>query len=145
MRPIHALQDGVARIGAGAFDQQIDIRTGDELENLADGFQPHECSVGSRNAGLAEGRSANPGPFSQALEQQTATAEVLRVIASSPTDLQHVWTLSPKARRGCARRETVMFLLTGDVRRISCPRACADPIVGSADAAVLHFAQAGGG
>jgi signal transduction histidine kinase/CheY-like chemotaxis protein len=32
--PIRALQKGAARIGSGALDQRIDIRTGDELEAL---------------------------------------------------------------------------------------------------------------
>jgi class 3 adenylate cyclase len=33
--PIHRLEEGVARIGAGQFDHQITISTGDELERLA--------------------------------------------------------------------------------------------------------------
>ena len=36
--PIHALEAGAARIGAGALDQRIDVKTGDELEGLADQF-----------------------------------------------------------------------------------------------------------
>src|SRR5262249_22679134 len=38
VRPIEALQAGATRIGAGALDQQIQVRTGDELEDLADAF-----------------------------------------------------------------------------------------------------------
>ncbi len=36
--PIHALQEGAARIGAGSLDQRIEVHTGDELEALADQF-----------------------------------------------------------------------------------------------------------
>ena len=36
--PIRALQKGAARIGGGALDYRIDIRTGDELESLGDQF-----------------------------------------------------------------------------------------------------------
>jgi signal transduction histidine kinase/DNA-binding NarL/FixJ family response regulator len=36
--PIRALQRGAARIGSGALDHRIDIRTGDELEALGDQF-----------------------------------------------------------------------------------------------------------
>src|SRR5262249_36986037 len=36
--PIRALEAGAARIGAGALDQRLDLRTGDELEGLAEQF-----------------------------------------------------------------------------------------------------------
>src|SRR5262249_55626018 len=38
VRPIHALEAGATRIGAGALDQRIDVHTGDELEALANSF-----------------------------------------------------------------------------------------------------------
>ena len=37
-QPIGVLQHGASRIGAGELDHQIDVRTGDELETLADEF-----------------------------------------------------------------------------------------------------------
>lgn len=36
--PIRALEQGAERIGAGQFDHRIDIRTGDELQRLAERF-----------------------------------------------------------------------------------------------------------
>ena len=36
--PIRLLEEGAAAIGAGRFDHQINIRTGDELERLAESF-----------------------------------------------------------------------------------------------------------
>lgn len=36
--PIRLLEEGTERIGAGQFDHRIDIRTGDELQRLADSF-----------------------------------------------------------------------------------------------------------
>ena len=38
VKPIQALQLGAAQIGAGALDHRIDVRTGDELEVLAEDF-----------------------------------------------------------------------------------------------------------
>ncbi len=38
VRPIQALQQGAARIGAGSLDQRISLQTGDELEALAQQF-----------------------------------------------------------------------------------------------------------
>ena len=53
--------------------------------------------------------------LTEALEQQTATAEILRVIASSPTDVQPVFeAIVARARCGCAGRGTgVVFRLDG--------------------------------
>jgi PAS domain S-box-containing protein len=37
-RPIKLLHEGVQRIGSGRLDQQIELKTGDEIEQLADAF-----------------------------------------------------------------------------------------------------------
>ena len=38
VRPLRALQEGAAQIGAGDLDRRIEVRTGDELEGLAEQF-----------------------------------------------------------------------------------------------------------
>jgi two-component system, NtrC family, sensor kinase len=55
----------------------------------------------------------------EALEQQTATAEILRVIASSPTDLQPVMaTVAENAARVCGATDSLIFRLDGELLRL---------------------------
>ena len=55
----------------------------------------------------------------EALEQQTATSEILRVIASSPTDIQPVLdAMAESASLLCAAADASIFRLDGDVLRV---------------------------
>jgi signal transduction histidine kinase len=55
----------------------------------------------------------------EALERQTATSEVLRVISSSPTDVQPVLdAIVESAARFCAAEDATVGLLDGDLWRI---------------------------
>ncbi len=54
----------------------------------------------------------------EALDQQTATGEILRVIASSPTDLQPVMdTVAENAARVCGAIDSAIFRFDGEVLR----------------------------
>ncbi|MBI2554498.1 MAG: GAF domain-containing protein, partial [Candidatus Rokubacteria bacterium] len=57
--------------------------------------------------------------LTEALEQQTATAEILRVISSSPTDLQPMFdAVAQNAARLCGAPDVAIFRTDGDVLRV---------------------------
>src|SRR5262249_60697945 len=56
--------------------------------------------------------------LSEALEQQTATSEILRVISSSPTDLQTVMNvMAESAARFCGATDAAIWRLEGESLR----------------------------
>src|SRR5215813_4650967 len=116
--PIQALQTGAARIGRGDLSQRIAIKTGDELEGLADQFNDMAGQLQESYAGLEKKVEQRTHELSESLEQQTATSEVLRVISSSPGDLQPVFeTLLANATRLCEAKFGNLFLREGGVFR----------------------------
>ena len=58
--------------------------------------------------------------LTEALEQQTATSGILRVIATSPTDIQPVLdTIAENAARVCGSYDAVIRLVDGDKLRLA--------------------------
>jgi signal transduction histidine kinase/HAMP domain-containing protein len=115
-RPIQALQESAEKIGAGELDHQISIKTGDELEALASEFNQMTGRLRESYATLEQKVEDRTRELSEALEQQTATAEILSVISASPTDVQPVLdAVVGAAARACRAPDVLLLRLDGDV------------------------------
>ncbi|MGC2115750.1 MAG: GAF domain-containing protein [Pseudolabrys sp.] len=108
--PIQALRTGAARLGGGDLSQRISVNTGDELEALADQFNDMAGRLQESYTGLEKKVEVRTQALTEALEQQTATSEVLKVISSSRGELQPVFeTMLANAVRICQANFGVLF------------------------------------
>src|SRR4051812_10995486 len=113
--PIRALQAGAQRMGSGELDHRLSIKTGDELEALANQFNRSAEALEESYATLEQRVEDRTRELSESLEQQTATAEILRVISQSPDDVQPVLdVVAAAALRFCGASDTLIFLRDGD-------------------------------
>jgi len=103
--PIQVLRAGAARIGGGDFTQRISIKTGDELEGLANQFNDMGARLQESYSDLEGKVEQRTAELSESLEQQTATSEVLEVISSSPGELEPVFKEDARERHARLRRE----------------------------------------
>src|SRR6266540_3406872 len=129
VRPIRTLDEGARRIGEGDLDQKIDVRTGDELEALANRFNNMSAQLRESYAGLERKVEERTSELKNSLEQQTAISEILRVISASPTDVQPVLNaVAQRAAHLCdATVATVLLVQEGVLRPMAAYSADSGP------------------
>ena len=81
--PIQLLRAGAARIGAGDLDSQIVVRTGDELEALADQFNTMATQLREYNAGLERTVDERTRDLARSIAELQALSDVVRAVNST--------------------------------------------------------------
>ncbi len=116
VEPIDKLRAGAERLGAGDLSHRIEVKTGDELEMLADQFNKMADRIREGYETLEAKVAERTRDLEEALAQQTATADVLKVISRSAFDLKAVLeTLVTSATTLSNGDYGVIFLREGDL------------------------------
>ena len=116
VQPVRILREGVERIGTGDLGYRLNLKTGDEIEVLADEFNKMTSQLQESYANLEHKVEDRTRELTESLDQQTATSEVLKVISRSAFDLQPVLeTLIENATKLCGADKGYIHRLRGDV------------------------------
>jgi signal transduction histidine kinase/HAMP domain-containing protein len=115
IQPVRILREGVERIGAGDLGYRLNLKTGDEIEVLADEFNRMTEQLQESYVDLEKKVVDRTRELTESLEQQTATSEVLGVISSSPTDVKPVFdTILADGLRICEAHYGAIFTFDGE-------------------------------
>ncbi len=121
-RPLTRLTDAATRVGRGDLSQLVPITSRDEVGLLTATF--NDTVVRLRSLVQTEAERDNlkrlTAELTEALEQQTATSEILRVISQSQRDVQPVFeTIAANARSLCEASFAVVSRFDGELIHVA--------------------------
>jgi signal transduction histidine kinase len=99
--PIQALQAGAARIGAGALDQRIEVRTGDELEALAEEFNRMTVHLQESYANLEQKVHDRTRELARSVKELRVMGQTTQAVSSSLDLGQVLCTIAEHASKLC--------------------------------------------
>jgi signal transduction histidine kinase/HAMP domain-containing protein len=109
--PVKLMDSRLSLVASGDLSQRVAVSNRDELGALAAQFNRMTDQLQESQAKQEE----RTRELTEALEQQTATAEILRVISGSPTDVQPVFdAIARNAARLCDARFVLVYCLEDD-------------------------------
>ena len=117
--PIGQMEARMREIAAGNFSNKVQVVNRDELGTLAANLNGMSDELGRVYAQLEVRNQA----LTESLEQQTATSEILRVISSSPTDIQPVLdAVLESAARLCEATDVLIFRVDENFLKVMATR-----------------------
>jgi len=89
VRPIEALRRGAARLEAGDLESRLEVKTGDEFEELAEDFNRMAGRLQEAYAGLEQKVAERTQALKQSLDEVQGLGDTIRAVSAS-LDLQKV-------------------------------------------------------
>src|SRR6267142_4485153 len=111
------LREGVPVGAVGLWRREVQPFSEKQIE-LVETFAA-QAVIAIENVRLFKELEAHNSALTESLEQQTATSEILRVISSSPTDVQPVFdAIAANAARLCSANDTQVLRVEGEMLRL---------------------------
>ena len=121
--PIHALQAGARRLGGGDFGQRIEVKTSDELEELATQFNFMAGELHQSYSQLEQKVSERTRDLAQSVAELKVLEEVGRAVVSS-LDLEAVLpTVATRASEITGADATLIFSYAASSRAFTLAQA----------------------